>query len=53
MVSDSTVQLTFENLPLVEFCCSISGEDSQLSAEVIKINHSFSTTYLCKVEFSS
>lgn len=46
MVLDSTLQLTFEKLPLVEFWGSIKGEYPQLSQEAIKVNPPFSS-YIC------
>src|SRR5258705_7203126 len=53
MVSDSTLQLTFIKLPLVEFWCNIKEEYPNLFEKAIKILLPFPTTNLCEVRFSS
>ena len=52
MVSDSTLQLIFKKLSLVEFGFNIKEECSQLSEKAITIALPFPTTYLCEAEYS-
>lgn len=52
-VSDSTLQLIFKKLPLVEFWHSSKEEYSQLPEKAIEILSPFPTTYLREAGFSS
>lgn len=51
IVSDTTLQIILEKLPLVEFWCYIK-EHPQQSEKAMK-NSYFPTTYLCKARFSA
>ena len=53
VISDSTVQLTFKKPVFIRFQYSIKEEYPQISEKTMKICLYFSTTYLCKVRFSS
>jgi len=53
MVSDSTLQLSFKKLPLVEFWCNIKEEHPNSFEKAIEILLPFLTvTYLCEDGFS-
>lgn len=52
-VSDSTSQLTFKELPHVEFWCPIEEKYPALSERATKVLSSFLNTYLCDARFSS
>ena len=52
MVSDSTLQVIFKKLPLVEFWSSVK-EYPKLSEKAIKILLPFLSTYLYEARFSS
>lgn len=45
MVTDTTLQLTFEKIPLFELLCNIHGENLQLSKKAIKVLFPFQ--YIC------
>lgn len=52
-VSDSTLQLAFKKLPLVEFWCHIEDKYPEISQKIVRILQHFSTTDLCEAGFSS
>lgn len=52
-VSDSTLQITFKKLPLVQFWYSVREEYPKLSEKAIKILLPFLYTYLFEFRFSS
>lgn len=45
-VAGSTLQLTFEKLPLFKFCCSIEEVEAQLSEKAINVCFPFLVTCL-------
>lgn len=51
IVSHSSVQLAFKNIPFVQFWFNINKECAVASEKIIKIP-SFPTTYLCETRFS-
>ena len=52
-VSNSTLQVTFRKLPLIQFWCVIKEKYLQLSEKAIKILLSFPNVYLYEVKLSS